>query len=564
MREIRDFSGGWRLYAKSGDEKFSNSAIALPFVCGGEGLCAVTLENEWEAEDKDAGQTVYLELSYLCGEAEAFIDGEPAKAFCGGRRAVITDSADTGKSYKIKIEIAPLCRADGRFTVGKISVTTLGRSHFSMREPGDGVSVKTELAGNEAVLHIKSLIENPNNYDIVSFSVSDSAGNTAAAKTAKPTQLDTELILPSPKLWGGQGDAELYRLQAVLQRDSTMLDSVEISFGIKSAALDSSGLFRLNAVPLPLNGIEISDCAMIKSDLELFSLCEANAVLAQSLPVKTDLLSECDRSGTVFWYKAASGGDTGIRALRYFLSKNRHHPSLTAAVCPAMADEKFREGFIKAVRECTDGVFTVIELESGFEGALPQGFDIALINVRLQEKDGFMSAVTGGFERLRSENPGMRFAVSASAAAELSESAAARLHELMWNMFFKEKAITAYFAGLLTDTPAEKSCHGLVSADRKTPRDAFWFYKSRFSAHNFIKICLPAEKPCKKKLDIYCYSNVLPLKLLVNKKSKKRYVPVEIYGGSYVFRRVKIKRKNNLIEISGADAHDTAEIYYGK
>ena len=67
----------------------------------------------------------------------------------------------------------------------------------------------------------------------------------------------------------------------------------------------------------------------------------------------------------------------------------------------------------------------------------------------------------------------------------------------------------------------------------------------------------------KKYTDIRCYTNAHDISLTVN--GKPRALPCEeISNCVYVFRHVKLKRKNNIIVLTSGDCTDSTVIYRSK
>ena len=96
-------------------------------------------------------------------------------------------------------------------------------------------------------------------------------------------------------------------------------------------------------------------------DKVLLEMIDANTIAVDSLADKTDLLYECDRSGTVVWYDMPyTGGEADFDELRAFLTQHRHHPSLAFVCCAEEADAAYAERFFAVCRACAPEVFTAL------------------------------------------------------------------------------------------------------------------------------------------------------------------------------------------------------------
>lgn len=589
MREYTDLSSGWKVYAEDtvNNVKYEESTAKLPFIHKAEELTVITLTNSWTVPEKHDGETVYIEFRQVSGLTDVYCNGE----LLGSHATVstlfrfkLTEEAKAGETFDIQADVSPFARPDGFFIFGQVRILTVSKSHFELDDhSSSGVFITADTSKPAAAVHIRSKITNPNNYDVISFTVTDAAGEVVASATQKPTGEETVLEIADPQYWGGQKDAHMYTLKAALVRDTTILDSLEIPFGIKELTISEDRFLRLNGLKLPLNGIELSNCRSIKTDKVLFDLMDANSIITGMIPSKTDLLAAADKSGTVFWYDLPyTGTDRDMDELREFLRQNYNHPSLSFVCCSGFADEAYVRRFKKICKEEGPGVFTAMQFDLKSAEFLPKELpDVVAITIKGKDPDDNFMEIRSRFDEIKKTNTETSFALFAYApkigeniveyadaeesAAKISENALCAWHERLWNTFCREKSVIGFFAGVLTDAPEHPDTMGLISADREYIRDVFWFYKSQFSANEFVKICAAdLLQTDKKKIDIKCYTNTQPLRILVNGETKKKYVPEEVYDGVYVFRKIALKNRTNIIEVSSGDQFDRAEIRYGK
>ena len=580
MRERNDLSGGWLMSAVNTelDRKYDDSVVNLPFIHKASDFTGIVFANSFTAAERLQGETIYLEFRQVSGRAKIYCGGELLGEHTGASssfRVKLADAVSAGQKFDVRAEVAPSARSDGNFIFGKVCVITAGRSHFDLDYcGGPGVHLSTQTSEEGTTLRINARITNPNNYDVVSYAVENSAGQTVVSRTEKPTGAETVITLPSPELWGGQKDAHLYTLKAALVRDTTVLDNVEIPFGVRTFELGEDGFFRLNGLKLPLNGVSLSDCSHLKTDKLLLEMIDANAMASDSLPAKADLLFECDRSGTVFCFDLPYTGEDGdFEDLRDFLIQNRNHPSLAFVCCDARADEEYLSKFLAVCKACAPNVFTVMKRKIADPAPLPESLpNVVALTVGGDTED--LTAIRSRFEELKSANPAVSFALFAEApereaAAEgktpLSESGLCEWHEQLWNAFSKDKSLIGYFAGLLTDTKEETGGRGLVTYDRKYIKDAFWFYKAQFSASAFVKLCAAELATVNvKKPDIRCYTNTPPATLTVDGNEKNPYEAESVSDGVYIFRRVALKNKVSTVTVTAGGKTDSVRITYEK
>ena len=584
MRELSDFCGGWMMSAENTEQEkhYDDSVVNLPFIHSAAAFTDIVFTNSFTATEKLEGETVYLEFRQVSGAVKVY-RGETLLGEHDGMvsafRVKLTDEAHAGETFEIRAEVRPRGRSDGNFIFGRVTVVSVSRSHFDLDDcGGPGVYIAADVTDEKAQLRIRTKIANPNNYDVVSFSVETDAGLPVASKTEKPTEADTVIDLPLPELWGGQKDAHLYVLKAALVRDTTVLDNMEIPFGVKTFEIQEDKFFRVNGLKLPLNGVTLSDCSHLKTDKVLLEMLDANAVATDSLPAKADLLNECDRNGTVVWFDLPyTGEEADFDDLRDFLQQNRNHPSLAFVCCNEAADAAYAARFLAVCRENAPDVFTALRRGIADPSPLPEELpDVIAVAIKGESAADDFTALRGRFEDLKAACPDASFALFASAPdgkrtgengeeTVMSENDLCVWHEKLWNVFYRDKSTIGFFAGQLTDAKGGAGSAGLVTYDRRYIREPFWFYKSQFSATAFVKICAAdLAKVNVKKPDIKCYTNTPPVTLTVDGNAKRPYKGEELYDGVYLFRKVALKNRVSTVEAAAGDQKDTAKITFEK
>lgn len=567
MREYIDFNNSWTFTQNTQGEKkgFTDSPVTLPFFHDINSMPEGEWRSSWTAGDNDEGKTVYIEFSQISAFIKVF-SGEKLLSehapFVTPLRVLLTLDAERNKTYDICVHVTPVPREDGKFCFAGVRLITAGSSHLNILTPGDGIRIKTEKNGN---VHIKSDIVRPNNYDVVSYTVLGMKNNEIASVTAKPTSADVTLNIPSPEIWDGQSGAYFYTLNVRLLRDAGVLDEVNVPFAFKEADLSDDGFFRLNSLRLPLDGIRLTDLSGVKSDLENIKLLDTNALIASSLPSKTDLLSFCDREGIIFWYEMTHSGNIieDKNALRDFLLQKSSHPSLTFIVVPDEADEGYFNEIDALVKEYAPHLITVFNIGAKETVKdIPANAKITLVNLPCDNTPEGYIALTGRVSDLKKKYPEKLFAVYTESPLKTQMSPREHfLHNIrMWNSFCRSAGIVAYFPGVLSDSRQTNGKRGLTGCDRERLYDSFYYFRSRFSSEGFISIAAPDEEETEgKTTDIECITNRENLRILVNGRDKK-YTAEKLSDGHFVFRQIKLARGSNLIEVSADDECDSIEI----
>ena len=578
MRELTVLCDNWLMTAEPAAPTGADGEVFvnLPFLQNAASFSKIVFSNSFTLTEKLAGTTVYLEFRQISGTAEIY-NGDALLCRHEGMTAIfrvkLTDEAKAGQRFDIKAEVTPGTRRDGLFVFGKVFVLSVGKSHFNLDDcGGPGVYVTTQVTPNGADVRVKVPVTNPNNFDFVSCSVENSDGIVVACRTVKPTETEIVIPLAEPELWGGQKDAHMYTLKLALLRDTAVLDNLVIPFGIRTFAIRSDKFFRVNEMKLPLNGVMLSDCGHLKTDKMLLDMIDVNAMATDALPVRTDLLAGCDMSGTVFWFDLPyTGTDADFEDLRDFLRQNRNHPSLAFVCCDSRADADYAAKFLAVCKVCAPEVFTALRVDITDPAPLPGEMpDVIAVTIRGRSPQDDFPELQGRFEYLKNTNPDVSFALFAEAPAGnenggLSESDLCTWHERLWNTFCRDKSVIGFFAGQITDAADGKGSTGLVTYDRRYIKDAFWFYKSQFSATAFVKLCAADIASVNvKKIDVKCYTNTPPARLIVDGNTKKVYESEELYEGVYIFRKVALKNKVSTLTVSAGNLTDSAQVTIDK
>lgn len=544
-----------------------SSKIKLPFFHEAQTMPEGSFSVSWTPTEKQDGKTVYIEFSQVSGDCEIFsseksIGTHKASPFLF--RIPLSLEVKAGEAYEIKVNVTPKARIDGLFSFAQVQLIITDSSHFNMTENGKALSISSVLTEKTAVVSVKSDVIRPNNYDIVSFTVLNSKGDTVSVKTEKPTNARTEIEFSMPELWDGQIGPYTYRLNAKLLRDSQCLDEIEIPFGFREIELKNDGFLYLNGFKLPLNGVKFTDCSSVKSDLNNLRTLDANILLSSSLPSKTNLLSETDKMGLLFWYEQPVSGDitADISQLEEFLLLYSNHPSLSAVVIDG-SDEEYFNKLSSTVKKTAPHIMTVLkaDIENANE-LIKDDTKTVLVTIPCNTDPEAFINITGRFSQLIEDHRDKFFAVFPENPDKMNitPEELGEWHIRLWNTFCKQKGIIAYFGGLISDGKALNSKRGLTGGDRTSFYDIFWYYKSQFSSKGFIKICELAQyNTLDKFTDIKCITNCSNIRILVNGKAKK-YKAEKITDGMYIFRQLKLKKDMNIIEVSAGDECDSVEI----
>ena len=577
MRNIRNLTENWKQPLFDDGEKNHSLPLEMPFAEAPETL---TLTRDFKLPADEKASAFYLEIRALSGRCKIEIDGAEVREFrsvFAPRVTDVTSFIKKGEAQTLTLTITPEARPDGLFLLGGVSLIGAGLSHFAISDEVSPLTIHTVFTDAGVTVRMHTEIENPNNYDVLLFRLTSPEGILIDVKSARPTDANTAFDLPAPMLWEGLHAAYQYKAEVLLQRDSEMIDMTQCAFGIRDFRAEPGGFFTLNGIKLPLNGAFLRGSGTA-ADIGCLTALDANLAGITSFSPDEDLLDRCDSLGILVFFKfPETGDDADFEELAPLTRMLARHPS-AAFMAYESRDPAYGKKFCATVKNNAQYMYTVggcdILEADALSDAIP---DVLLLNYTVSsEKNGF-TELHSRFASVLEAHPNYRFAVFPKAPEcftdrhsvgatrpDCSQEYFSMWHARVWEIFSTHKNTACYFTGYLSDESPKKDRSGLVTADRAEQKDAFWFYKSRFSAAPYCKLASLPASVTGKTVDVKCYTNALKLKLLVNGKEKKRRLPVRLSENVYVFEKIKLKRKKNVIALSCENGEDTAEVFRSK
>lgn len=549
-------------------ESFEKTASELVFSC------------VYYPPDDTAQKCFFIELKKLSGKFDVFCNGEKAASLASvysDVRAELTEYIRQNEKNEIKLVIRPVKRADGLFSFGGARMLMTDKTHFELLSDGDnGLNVRTAINASSAVVSVKAEVVNPNNYDVAVFSLYDPKGRLLETRTEKPTAAKTDFIVELPELWDGPHSPALYRAEASIQRDSVVIDKVMCSFGIRSFEITKDGFFCVNGIKNPLCGVSLTDFDLTDDDFEALRELDANCVKFTGLPVDDDILARCDEAGLLAWIDVPSTGtDEDINEIRALAKTAAMHPS-AAVISTSATDPAFAKGWCAAVKQhaqyTSAAMFSGVFENEGIIDAVP---DILAVKIPAKTALGDFTKYENRLIEIRDMHPEFRLAVFADSPeciidrhsdnarrSDCSQEFFSAWHERFWNTFCAQKNVIGVFGGALSDKDEKTNRTGLVTLDREEKKDAFWFYRAQFSAAGFVRLCSSGQTLVTSKYtDVKCYSNTPGVRLTVNGKDDRKYPCEKLSDCVYVFRNVKLRRKNNTVVVTSGGSTDSEVIF---
>ena len=402
--------------------------------------------------------------------------------------------------------------------------------------------------------------------------VADSRQQIALAPNAtSPYWL--RLTVPHPHLWNGRLDPYLYKAVIELRSGDSVVDSVVQPLGLRFYSVDPDKGFFLNGKPYSLHGVDkhqdrwnkgwaVSE-ADLDEDMALIKEMGATVVRCAHYQHSDYFYSLCDKAGILVWAEIPQVNEinpseqfeeTSRNQLLDLIRQNINHPSI-------FAWSLFNE---IALRETPDPQRELQDLNNVAHGEDPTHPTIAATCTdKLPQMNkipdwlgwniypGWYRGTKNDFgpelDRLRDTSRQGGFCVSEYGAganttqheqdpkqpkadgqwhpeewqAEVHEAAWAAMKQrpfvwgtFVWNMF--DFAVSTRHEGGI----AGRNDKGLVTYDRQTRKDAFYFYKANWSDEPVLYITSRRfTERTNAVTDVKVYSNASKVELLLNGKS---------------------------------------------
>jgi beta-galactosidase len=377
------------------------------------------------------------------------------------------------------------------------------------------------------------------------------------------------LTIPQPHLWNGRKDPYLYKAVVELRSDSGVVDTVVQPLGLRFYSVDPDKGFFLNGLPYPLHGVDrhqdymnkgwaISEADM-DQDISLLKELGATVVRCAHYQHRDYFYSQCDKAGILVWAEIPQVNvvrdtpefeNTSCNQLLDLIRQNINHPSIFAwslgNEIGSHSDDPHRElQDLKAVAGGEDPTRPTIE--ATMTDARPEmnkipdllGWNIYPGWYRSEKED-----YGHNLDALRNTSRRGGFCLSEYGAganpAQHEQNPAhpkpggpwhpeewqAEVHEAAWAAIKQRPFVWGSFVWCMFDF-AVSTRHeggidglndkGLVTRDRKTRKDAFFFYKANWSDDPVLYITSRRFiERTNAVTDVKIYANVKQPELFVN------------------------------------------------
>ena len=484
-----------------------------------------------------------------------------------------------------------------------VNLLLTGEDHFDYCYYGtDGVIARASLQDDGCgLLELEPHVCTKRDDAVIAYTLTGPDGEPAAEGCA-PAGERFALRVNGPKLWNGKKGVNLYTLRAELRAGGSAVDETAVRIGFREITMSPDEGLRLNGGAVKLCGVAkhqdragvysaVSD-AQIDEDFDIIREIGANAVRLSHYQHPQHAYDRCDGDGLLCWAEIPMLKMTENSALyanaeqqlTELVLQNIHHPSI---FCWGIQNEigMFRDApFMHeecrvlaalAKRLDPDRLVTAANLYNvKASSQLNAITDMVGYNLYFGWYYGEMPDYAKYLDNLHAVRPDVPFGISeygvdcnvalhseTPKVKDYSEEYQALWHETVYPILQSRDYLWGSFIWNMFDFSSDRrneggvrflNGKGLVSHDRTLRKDAFYYYKAKWSDEPFLHLCARRfVKRCREKVDVKVYTNQDAVTLFVN--GTETATLSSSGNGTVLFRDVALRMGENTIRaVSGS------------
>ncbi len=409
------------------------------------------------------------------------------------------------------------------------------------------------------------------------------------------------VTVPNPHLWNGRKDPYLYKAGVELRSADGVVDSVEQPLGLRFYSVDPDKGFFLNGQPYHLHGVDrhqerfnkgwaISEADQ-DEDIRLIEEMGCTVIRCAHYQHSDYFYSLCDRAGILVWAEIPQVNEinalpafeeTSRNQLLDLIRQNINHPSIFVwslfnELWPDHPDPHRELQDLKVTAHGEDPTRPTIAATSN--NAMPQmnkipdwlGWNIypgwysgwgskddfgkSLDSRRQDSRHGGICVSeygAGANIAQHEQNPKQPVTTSQWHPEEWQ----AIVHETAWPAMKSRPFVWGTFAWIMFDFAVStrheggmpgRNDKGLVTADRQTKKDAFYYYKANWSEEPVVYITSRRfTERTNAVTDVKIYSNASKVELLLNGISQGKRA--DGTNCVFIWKGVTLKPGKNQVE----------------
>ncbi|MBE5876547.1 MAG: glycoside hydrolase family 2 protein [Lachnospiraceae bacterium] len=620
MRRIQKLIKAWKFTNQDG----KTVTLDLPHTWNGKdgqdggndyyrGTCIY--EKEVEKPDYGIDERVYLQFHGVNSSAKVYLNGQQVCVHDGGYstfRVDVTDKLEFKNQLKVEVDnsvndnIYPQ-KADFTFYGGiyrDVEFLIVNELHFDLDHYGSiGMKYSTEVEGTTAKIHAQMyLCEEAKGADI-QVQLLDAEGNQVAANQGR----DVILTVHNVHLWNGLDDPYLYKLQAKLLKDGTVVDEISCNCGVRTFEFSPKDGFHLNGRPYPLHGVSrhqdwrdignAIDTAKMDLDMEMIREIGANTIRLAHYQHSQYFYDLCDKYGMIVWAEIPyisehlpNGRENTFSQMRELIVQNYNHPSIVTWGISneiTISGRKYRADMLdnhRALQEfCKEMDPTRPTTLACFAMCHPfhpvsKITDLVGWNLYLgwYVPGFFLNDLWIGFYHLIYPSRCLCYSEYGAEGmpnlhsrhprrGDNTEEYQNKYHEFMLRCFKRHPYMWATYIWNMFDFAADArrqggepgmNHKGMVTFDRKLKKDCFYLYKAYWTDKPFVYLAGKRfEYRTGKYTEITVYSNQKEVSLYNNGTF------IATRKGEHVFKFQLPLQETNQLEVHAGDCKDSTVIY---
>lgn len=415
--------------------------------------------------------------------------------------------------------------------------------------------------------------------------------------------LEQDIVVKNPHLWQGLEDPYLYKVVTQIISGREVLDEVVQPLGLRRFEIRQNDGMYLNGKKVPMYGVcRHQDwwgvgSALTKehhdTDLEIIKEIGATTIRFAHYQQAEHIYAKCDSIGFIIWAEipfvnrvSTQEGDNAKQQMIELIRQNYNHPSIYVWGLHNEVYTPFEQTIplTTALHDLakTEDPYRYTVSVSGYnkiDATANNNADIQGINHYFGWYGGKIGDIKGWVEKIEQEFPKHNVIFSEyGGEANINqqkeeigevgdccgydkkyyETFGTKFHEIQWGVISKHPYLLASYIWNTFDfgTPMSsqggvhsRNMKGLVTFDRKTKKDPFYWYKANWSKDPVLYLTQRrAIERENEYTSVTVYSNVGKPKLFVNGQEITDF-SMGTTDVHYIFNVVKLKEGENIIEV---------------
>ncbi len=358
MRRIEKIMSGWSFTGRDG----IRGAVSLPHTWnnkdgqdGGNDYYRGTCIYDCEVKKPDfsEGERVYLQFHGVNASADVTLNNKKVCHHDGGYatfRVDVTEILEDTNKLVVEVDnsvndhVYPQ-KADFTFYGGiyrDVEFLVVNEAHFDLDYyGGPGMKYTSTVSGKDAEVHVTAYVNEAAKSLETVIRLTDDKGNVVAEEKG----CDVTLHISDVHLWDGLDDPYLYKLEAELVADGTVVDAICCNCGVRTFEFSPKDGFHLNGRHYPLHGVsrhqdwkEIGNAINednMRQDMELIKEVGANTIRLAHYQHDQFFYDLCDEYGMIVWAEIPyisehlpNGRENTFSQMKELIVQNYNHPSI--------------------------------------------------------------------------------------------------------------------------------------------------------------------------------------------------------------------------------------------